>query len=344
MSAALPKLALPRECGADRTPEDRGVARDGVRLLVSDATGESHHLFSDLPELLRNGDLLVVNESGTLAASLPARSDHANFRVSVSTQYGPDLWLVEPRWGFDVPGPLPLSVGDRLEIGGLPAQYVADYPNIPRLGFVHVEGDLVSAMAAAGRPIRYGYLSREYPLASYQTVFARVPGSAEMPSAARPFTSGLVGRLLASGVSLARIVLHCGVSSLEPGDAGPFGVPLLPEPFDVPASAVEAIRATRERGGRVIAVGTTVVRALESATDGCGLRPARGFTRLYLHPDRPARTVDGLLSGFHEATSTHLALLASVAGTPRIEQAYRAAASERYLGHEFGDSHLILLR
>ena len=344
MSLALSEFGLPHELGADRTPEDRGIARDGVRLLVSDLEGETHHRFSELPELLREGDLLVVNESATLAASLPACTPHASFRVNVSTRYGSDLWLVEPRWGFGVPGPLPFAPGDRLEIGGVPARFVAEYPRIRRLGFVHAEGDLSTAMSAVGRPIHYGFLSREYPLDRYQTVFARVPGSAEMPSAARPFTPRLLDHLARSGVSIARIVLHSGVSSLEPGDGGPSGVPLFPEPFDVPKSAVDSIRTTHDRGGRVIAVGTTVVRALESATDACGLRPARGFTRLYLHADRPARTVDGLLTGFHEATSTHLALLASVAGLPRIERAYRAAVGAGYLGHEFGDSHLILLR
>ncbi len=199
-------------------------------------------------------------------------------------------------------------------------------------------------MRSVGAPIRYGYLAREYPLEEYQTVFGRVPGSAEMPSAARPFTARVVTRLAAAGVGIAPITLHAGVSSLEAGDTGPGGVPLYPEPFEVPFSTVEAIESTRQRGGRVVAVGTTVVRALESASDGCGRRPARGFTRLYLNPDRPSRTVDGLLTGFHEATSTHLALLSSVAGVDRVRRSYRVAVDAGYLGHEFGDSHLILLR
>jgi S-adenosylmethionine:tRNA ribosyltransferase-isomerase len=330
--------------GADRIPEDRGVARDEVRLLVSDPGGISHRRFYDLPDLLRSGDLLVVNESATLAASLPARSNLGTFRVSLSTSYGPDLWLVEPRWSYASPGPLPLHPGDRLEIGGVSAQYVADFPQIPRLGFVRVTQQLEPIMEKIGRPIRYGYLAREYPLTEYQTVFARVPGSAEMPSAARPFTRRLVHRLREGGVGIASIVLHAGVSSLEPGDAGPSGAPILPEPYSVSANTVRAIRETRAKGNRVIAVGTTVVRALESASDGCGLRASRGFTRLYLHAARPTRSVDGVITGFHDAASTHLALLASVAGEAGIFAAYQAASESGYLGHEFGDSHLILLR
>lgn len=335
---------VPPDQGADRTPEDRGLPRDGVRLLLSTPAADLHRRFSDLPEILRSGDLLVVNESATLPASLPARGKFGEFRVSVSTAYGPGLWVVEPRRGFGLPGPVPLAPGDHFELGGLPARYVADFPNIRRLGFVRVEGDLYRAMSEMGRPVRYGYLSKEYPLSIYQTAFARIPGSAEMPSAGRPFTPRVIEQLEREGVAFARILLHCGVSSLEPGDAGPLGVPIYPEPFWVPPETAAAIERTRAAGGRVIAVGTTVVRALESAVDGCGIRPARGFTRLYLNPERPTRTVDGLLTGFHDATSTHLALLAAVAGADRIDRAYRIARAAGYLWHEFGDTQLILLR
>ncbi len=334
---------IPQDIGAlaDRIPEDRGLERDAVRLLVSSRAGDSTGQFTELPEILRAGDLLIVNESATLPASLPARAGFGPFRVSLSTQYGANLWLVEPRWSFERPGPVSLNPGDRFEVAGLAARYVAPYPDIPRLGFVWIEGDLRGAMARRGDPIRYGYLARDYPLEAYQTIFARCEGSAEMPSAGRPFTRGLVERLKHQGISFASIVLHCGVSSLEPGDAGPGRPPTFPEPFEVPAATVAAIFRARSRGARVVAVGTTVVRAIESATDACGLRPTRGFTQLYLHPDRPVRSVDGLLTGFHGSSSTHLALLAAVAGRERIASAYRTAAAAGYLWHEFGDSHLI---
>ncbi len=326
--------------GADRTPEDRGVRRDEVRLLVSDPDGDSDARFDRLPEILRPGDLLVVNESATLPASLPATGPPGAFRVHASTHYGGSLWLVESRWGFGDPGPVPMEVGDRWEVGGVPARVVAPYPAIPRLSYLAIASDLRRAMDRAGRPIRYGYLAHDYPLAAYQTVFGRIPGSAEMPSAGRPFSRRLVRQLRNRGVGFAPIVLHAGVSSLEYGDAGP-SAPLYPEPFEVPAATVAAIARTRCAGGRVVAVGTTVVRALESAAASGELRSARGFTRLYLHAGRPVHTVDGLLTGFHESRSTHLELLASVVGAEMVRRSYGVALDGPYLWHEFGDSHLL---
>lgn len=335
-----PSIATGR--GADRPPEDRGIERDGVRLLVSTIEHEESYSFADLVDLLRPGDLLVVNESETLAASLPARGQLGEFRVNLSTSYGADLWVAEPRWSPEKPGPLPIADGESLDVGGVRCIQVASFPGIPRLIFLRAEGDLLDAMRCFGRPIRYGYAAREFPLEAYQTKFARVPGSAEMPSAGRPFSSRLIDRLRAVGVEFASVVLHAGVSSLEFGDAGPAMAPIFPEPFEVPAWTADAIRRTRSRGGRVIAVGTTVVRALESAKDACGIRPARGFTRVYLNPGRPIRSIDGLLTGFHDARSTHLSLLSSFVGPSRLYRAYDVAAREGFLWHEFGDSHLLL--
>jgi S-adenosylmethionine:tRNA ribosyltransferase-isomerase len=334
--------SFPRLIEADRPPELRGTPRDRVRLLVSHGDRVSDRTFNDLPALLRPGDLLVVNVSKTLPATLDASGQCGNFIVDFSTAYSPRLWLTEPRWSPSRPGPLPLHAGEKFEVAGLPARVVAPYPGIPRLLFLHLEGDVVAAMHRVGRPIRYGYLAGEYPLDAYQTVFARVAGSAEMPSAGRPFTSRLVAELARHGVDIAPIVLHAGVSSLEIDPSRPELLPLYPEPFDVPTGTVEAIRNVRARGGRVIAVGTSVVRALESAAGGGELRPMSGFTRLYIHPDRPVRTFDGLLTGLHDAKTTHLALLSAVAGAKRLALAYDHAQDHGYLWHEFGDSHLIL--
>jgi S-adenosylmethionine:tRNA ribosyltransferase-isomerase len=327
---------------ADRTPEDRGIARDQVRLLVTTSAGDDDRRFDDLPRLLRPHDLLVVNESATLPASLPARWGPEEFLVNLSTRYGPRLWLVETRRGVDRPGPVEVPLGEPFRVGETSARLIASYPGIPRLSFLLAEGDLGREMQRSGRPIRYGYLARNYPLCEYQTVFARVPGSAEMPSAGRPFTPRLLDRLRDRGVGFAPIVLHTGVSSLERGEPGALSAPIYPEPFAVPPATVDAIRHAHAVGGRVIAVGTTVVRALESAADGCGLRAARGFTSLYLRAGRETRVADGLLTGFHTDRSTHLDLLAAVADRDRLEAAYRIARARGYLWHEFGDSHLIL--
>ncbi len=197
--------------------------------------------------------------------------------------------------------------------------------------------DVLAYLAAHGRPIRYGYTDRDWPLSAYQSVFARQPGSAEMPSAGRPFTDALLARLTGAGVGLATIVLHTGVASPE-ADERPY-----PERFVVPAAAARAVRHTRARGNRVIAVGTTVVRALESALDAGGtVRAAQGWTDLVITPERGVRAVDGLLTGFHEPAASHLLMLEAVAGRSLLAASYAAALEHRYLWHEFGDLSLYL--
>lgn len=342
LGAAAEALGAPKGLEATSTPEERGVPRDGVRLLVSGRSGVEHRRFGDLPDLLRSGDLLVVNRSETLPASLPASSSAGSFRVSASTFYGGGTWLVEPRWSFARPGPIPLRDGESFDLGGARARVVAHYPGIPRLLFVRVEGDLVERMYAVGAPIRYGYLERPAPLAMYQTVFAREPGSAEMPSAGRPFTGRTLERLAATGIHLAEVTLHAGVSSLAAEDVAGGGYPVLPEPFRVPAETAAAVNRARSAGRSVYAVGTTVLRALESAWTGTGLAPVAGFTRTIVAPGNYHRVVDGLISGLHDRGSSHLLLLEAVLGAGRLRQAYAAASEKGYLWHEFGDLHLAM--
>lgn len=327
---------------ADSTPESRGLARDEVRLLLTRPEHDEDLRFLDLPTLLDPGDLLVVNESQTLPASLPASAAFGDFRLNLSTEYGPGLWLAEPRWSHERPGPLPLTDGTTIVAGGLPATIVGRFPSIPRLAFVRFEGDVHGALQQVGSPIHYGYLAEAPGLDAYQTIFAKVPGSAEMPSAGRPFSARVLSGLREKGIRIAPIVLHASVSSLEPGDDVTGASPLLPEPFEVSAATVQAVRAARERGGRVLAVGTTVVRALESAASPNGLRASRGFTRRYVALPAIANSVDGLLTGFHTEASTHLELLAAVAGREIVQRSYRHAREAGYLWHEFGDVQLLL--
>lgn len=334
----------PRALQADGPPERRGLARDEVRLLVTTERGHEHARFRDLPRFLPPGTLLVVNTSATLPASLPAQ--HAalgSLLANVSTSYGGGLYLVEPRKSASEPGPLPLEVGDLLEIGDLPARLVVPHPGLPRLWFVQVEGDLRRAMERTGAPIRYGYLEPPYPpLADYQTLFSQAPGSAEMPSAARPFTARVVDDLRAKGIDLAGITLHSGVSSHELEADEVEEQALYAEPFAVPERTAEAVTAARQEGRPVIAVGTTVVRALESAWDGERVRPAAGFTRLLIHPGRPVKSVDGLITGLHDPLASHLALLYALAPKELVRAGYEEAVREGYLWHEFGDSHLLM--
>jgi S-adenosylmethionine:tRNA ribosyltransferase-isomerase len=335
-------FARPKELQAVAPAEARGLKRDEVRLLVSRPEGHTHDTFTHLARYLEPGDLLVVNRSATIPASLPACGREGEFILNLSTRYGPDLWLAEPRWSSAVPGPLPLRPGESIEVAGMGAQAVLPFPQIERLWFVRFKGDSAEAVACCGRPIRYGYVPVDYPLDAYQTIFSAVPGSSEMPSASRPFTRRVLDSLEERGVALAEIVLHTGVSSLEVEEETVEEHPLYPEPFRVPSATAEAVNAARREGRRVIAIGTTVVRALESAWDGARVRPARGFTRVYVHPARGLHTVDGLLTGFHDPVTSHLAMLYALAGQALIRDAYREAVAEGYLWHEFGDSHLIL--
>lgn len=342
----------PADLVATEPPEERGLERDDVRLLVSTGRNDhTHARFSDLAEYLGPDDLVVVNQSATLPAALGASGPAGDFLVDSCTDYGDGLWLVEPRWSTSDPGPLPLRPGDRIEAGGLTGRIVREFPAIERLVFVRFEGDVRSAMDDRGQPIRYGYVDEPFPLAAYQTYFAAEPGSAEMPSAARPFTERVVSRLRARGVGLASITLHTGVSSLEVEHeqcerhcSGVACNPLYPEPFRVPQATARAINRTRRRGGRVIAVGTTVVRALESAympTYG-RVRAVDGFTRRFVTPESGVSVVDGLLTGLHDPETTHLAMLYAIAGREPVIRGYDAAIAEGYLWHEFGDTQLLV--
>lgn len=325
-------------------PEARGLARDEVRLLVARPSGVRHLRFRDLPAQLAAGDLVVVNTSATLAAALDGRRRRGPVTVHLSAELPDGTWAVELRPGRRATGPVrDARPGDAVELPGGRLHLVEPYPDASatttRLwrGRLVVPGPVPAYLADHGRPIAYSYVPDDWPLAAYQTVFGRAPGSAEMPSAGRPFTDALVTDLVTSGVAVAPVTLHTGVSSLEDGE------PPLPEPFAVPAATARLVEHTRRHGGRVVAVGTTVARAIETvvAADG-SVGAGEGWTHLVLGPDRPARVVDGLVTGWHEEGASHLRLLEAVAGPRLVASAYAAARADGYLWHELGDSALFL--
>ena len=336
---------LPTELEASEPPEARGLTRDAVRMLVSRLAAGSleHSTFSMLPQYLDEGDVVVVNTSGTIPAALDAiDADATPLVVHLSTQIDERTWIVEPRriagrvterWTGEPPrSPLDLSGGASLALrhryGDAGRLWTAD---------LDVPGRPLTWLTLYGRPIRYSHVERPWPLATYQNVYVTEPGSAEMPSAGRPFTPEMVTRLVAKGVAVAPLVLHTGVASLE-ADELPY-----PERFRVPAVTAERVNAARHMGGRVIAIGTTVVRGLESAADEAGVvHPWAGWTDVVVTPERGVRVVDGLLTGWHEPASSHLLMLEAVAGRPMLERSYQASLAEGYLWHEFGDVHLIL--
>ncbi|MGW6723703.1 S-adenosylmethionine:tRNA ribosyltransferase-isomerase [Streptomyces sp. NPDC054995] len=345
---ALEALRVPEDLSARVPAEQRGAGRDDVRLLVSRGRAVSHRAFRELPGELRAGDVLVVNTSITLPAAVNGRVGGERVVVHFSTRGADGRWAVELRapGGAGVTGPRPGGpAGASVRLPGGRA-LVLEEPLGPasgaRLWWARVPEPVPELLRRYGRPIRYGYTDRDQPLSAYRTVFA-VPspdgsGSAEMPSAARPFTVALVAELVRRGVLFAPLSLHTGVASAEAHE------PPYPERFAVPAATAWLVNAVRAAGsGRVIAVGTTAVRALESAAGADGVvRPAEGWTDLVVTPQRGVRVVDGLLTGLHEPQASHLLMLEAVAGREALRRGYEAALQERYLWHEFGDVHLIL--
>jgi S-adenosylmethionine:tRNA ribosyltransferase-isomerase len=342
--SALAAEPLPRRREAHEPPEARGLARDEVRLLVASRSDRAlrHVRFHDLPRLLKPGDLVVVNTSRTLPAALVALRDDATrveLHLSTPAPGGVDRrWLVELRRGAErFRGGCD---GETLELpGGAQARLLTRSTAGSRLWLADLDlpAPLEAYLARYGRPIRYRYVSREWPLDDYQTAYGVEDGSAEMPSAGRPFTPELVTALVARGIAVAPLVLHTGVSSQDVSEA-PYA-----ERYRVPPTTARLVNATRAWGGRVIAVGTTVVRALETvARPDSTLEPGAGWTTLVVTPERGVRAVDGLVTGWHEPDASHLLLLEAVGGADLVERSYRAAREHGYLWHEFGDSHLIL--
>jgi S-adenosylmethionine:tRNA ribosyltransferase-isomerase len=339
------QFALPHDAAPSRPAEAQGLARDEVRLLIAMPDGLHHARFSDLGDWLRSGDLLVVNTSATLPSAVDGfRPDGSPIVVHFSSPVDKATWMVEIRRP-DGSGPVPdggptetLLLPDRARLRILAAQSgKGNGPN--RLWHARIEAGrpIEQYLGSFGRPITYGPTVDRWPLSTYQTIFARQPGSAEMPSAARPFTDALVTRLLVHGISIAPVVLHAGVSSLDAKE------PPQVERFEVSSTTARLVNQARDAGGRVIAVGTTVTRALETTARRDGrVVPRSGKTNLVLGPQRATRVVDGLITGWHAPGASHLLLLEAVAGADLVQRAYDEAVRTHYRWHEFGDSCLFL--
>ncbi|CAA9399375.1 S-adenosylmethionine:tRNA ribosyltransferase-isomerase-like protein [uncultured Rubrobacteraceae bacterium] len=356
------RFELPPELEAGEPPEARGLRRDEVRLMVSYLEDDRvvHSSFADLPEFLQAGDTLVINTSGTMNAAIPALQGNGTpLTVHLSTRLPADLWVVELRSSS---GDKPVLDGKPGEVLTLPegarlvlqTPYLAENrkqawgPNRLWISTLNLPVNLDEYLERYGSPIRYRYVRESWPASYYQTVYATEVGSAEMPSAGRAFTPELITRLVAKGVQIVPLVLHTGVASLEDDE------PPYEEFYRVPPETAGAVNAARKAGRRIVAVGTTVVRALETVTSGDGVTyPGEGWTDLYITPVRGIRSVNAMLTGLHEPRSTHLSMLealvgqASVSppadtGRSHLEIAYSEALDRGYLWHEFGDLHLIL--
>lgn len=343
-------VEVPDELVAEGPIEAEGGRRDAVRMLVAHrASGELVHARAhDLPRFLEAGDVLVVNTSPTLPAAV--LSYDGGLVVHLSTDLGNGRWVVEVRERCGLGSrPHPVDHGQVIPLAGGAVARLRR-PHSPTVdGAARLwEADLLTPVPVAawlmgeGRPIRYGCARTAWPLEAYQTVFASRPpgdpglGSAEMPSAGRPFTPELITRLLATGVVFAPITLHTGVSSLEAHE------PPYAERYRVPATTARLVDEAHAAGHHVITVGTTPTRAIETdAADGHA-HPGEGWTDLVITPQRGLEVVDGIISGWHEPEASHLLLMEAVAGRALLEASYAEAIEERYRWHEFGDIHLVL--
>lgn len=339
------ELAVPEGSTAAAPAERRGGRRDGVRLMVADVGADTiaHSTFDRIGDVLRPGDVLIINVSATVPASVDGSMGSTAVRLHLSSPIAGNLWTAEPRRPAGVGSePWPGFGGGTVSLpAGAQAVFLAPDARSTRLWIVKLRkvGDPEDYLNRHGSPIRYSHAGEAWPLFDYQTVYAVEPGSAEMPSAGRPFTTGLVTSLVASGVLVVPVVLHAGVASFEAGE--------LPdaERFRVPETTALVVNRARAAGGRSIAVGTTSVRAIESVTDTSGMvHPGSGVTDLVVTPQRGVRSVDGIVTGWHEAGVSHLSLVEAVGGRDLVTRCYQEAVERGYLWHEFGDSLLVLGR
>ncbi|HWP07424.1 MAG TPA: S-adenosylmethionine:tRNA ribosyltransferase-isomerase [Polyangiaceae bacterium] len=337
---ALAPATRPRAFGSERL-----LAVDPARGVLT------HHRFAELPALLTPGDLVVVNDAATLPSALCLTSHDAELRLAAREPSGEFVAVALGAGTFRLPtearGPAPsFTVGERVASGALMATITAVDRDEPRLLRVRFELDgaaLWAALYAAGRAISYSYLEQVAELWDVNHRFAARPWAFETPSAALPITFEVLGGLRRRGVELGFLTHAAGISST--------GAPALdrrlpfPERYEIPDETAARVAATRARGGRVVAVGTTVVRALESSALEHGTpRGGVGEARLVLGPGFRPRAVDGLLTGMHEPGTSHFALLNAFAPRPLLEAALAEAGRAGYLQHEFGDACLILPR
>lgn len=351
--------------GADGPAEARGITRDEVKMLVIDPTQDqvTDTNFRRLPDFLSPGDVLVVNTSLTIPARLSAESEGESHAIHLAARLSSKRFIIERRgpngeadsraWSHGeeirVVSPAEEIVHEQTDVTPLRNTHTAArlrvvrrfHPN-SRLWEVDATTDLYQLALRIGSPVRYSYLKHQTGQSDYETIFARVPGSAEMPSASRPFTKAVLRTLVKGGVKVASVTLHTSVSSHEvEHDLSTH--PVLPEWFSVPAQTAAIINHAKSNGHRVIAVGTTAVRAIESAVLANGQVTAKeGWTTHLVTPSTPPKVITSLVTGMHDNQTSHLALMYAFLSRQQLKNAYQFAANMGYLWHEFGDISLIL--
>jgi len=344
-------FVLPKVLECSSPTEERGLRRDDTRLLVSHRSNNqiNHTTFKDIGDFLEAGDVLVVNTSATRNAALATTFlDGTAGRIHLSTPLKNGNWLIEVRQliGNDTARYRDIRKQQQLSIpGGGTATIVAPYYRTSTES-THIQLweaafstpiEIDSYLQAYGQPIKYKNVDIGYPLSYYQTAFAKETGSTEMPSAGRAFTKELIADLALKGIQFAPVLLHTGVSSLEVNEA-PY-----PEYFEVGAHTADLLNKAKAEGRRIIAVGTTAIRAIESAIDSKGtVIPKSGMTNLFITAERGLSLINAMLTGFHEPKASHLLMMEAMANRDHLALSYQAAIEEEYYWHEFGDLHLIV--
>ena len=327
-------------------PEFYGRSRDDVSLLViENASGTySSARFAELPEFLKRGDILVFNDSALVPSSLPvfdvSRRQQGWLNVGTSRLNG--KILVEPRpKSFNrmqtEEGNVLAVIGNgrEIELSRRHSTFSRFFWADARMG----EDELRETLGRYGAPLTYDHIPFKLPLSFYSTVVSRVPGSAEFPSASRPFSRRVMASLRQKGILQAYLTLHCNLSPLEPDEFS--SSPFLPdEYYEIPEATATAAEEARDSGGRVIAVGTSVVRALESSYRG-RIVPGSGTTDLFIRPGRRPKSVDGLLTGLHDPESSHVEMISAFLDDSLLRSAYTTASAIGFQWHEFGDLSLI---
>ncbi|MBS8264235.1 S-adenosylmethionine:tRNA ribosyltransferase-isomerase [Mesobacillus boroniphilus] len=333
---------LPSFLNASHPPERRGLRRDQVKMMVLDRiTGNVvHDQFIQLEQYLNAGDILVLNNSRTIPAILKGEW-HRNGKV-----FGTNVELRLARKKNDSVWEA-LIIAKNVETGdcfkfseAFAAKVVGEVFKSPlkMIQFTLQGKDLYEEIYSMGEPIRYEYIHHPWNLDYYQTVFASQPGSVEMPSAGRAFSWELLLKLQQKGVKLAFLQLHTGLSYLLDDEYAHSPEDHFEE-YSILHEDMEAIVKAKGSGGRIIAAGTTVVRALETAAANSTIK---GWTNLYITSDYELQLVDGIITGFHEPKASHLDMLTAFIDENMLFEAYNIAIQQHYLWHEFGDINLII--
>ena len=322
------------------------AARDASRLMVLTRSEHrvEHRHFRDLPEYLRPGDVLVLNDTRVIPARLAAtRPTGGKVEILLLTPRGGDVWecLARPGRRAQVGQTLTFAGGrmtglvlEKTEYGGRVLQLSA------AAGL-----DVDSLVDAVGEmPVPHYIKSRLGQPERYQTVYARERGSAAAPTAGLHFTPELLGQIERAGVAIARVTLHVGLGTFRPVKTEHVEEHVMhSEHYEVPVQTADAINSARAAGGRVVAVGTTTVRTLESSVDADGrVMPGTGWTGIFIYPGYVFRAVDAVVTNFHLPKSTLIMMVSAFAGHEFVLDAYRRAVEEKYRFFSFGDAMLIL--